>query len=47
MPPVPRRVEPAEALGKLADDNHLIRVQLLVMCASNMKCRAQARLAQL
>ncbi|MGA5277851.1 ATP/GTP-binding protein [Streptomyces cellulosae] len=47
MPPVPRRVEPAEALGKLADDDHLVRVQLLVMCASNIEGRAQARLAQL
>ncbi|MFJ9729434.1 ATP/GTP-binding protein [Streptomyces sp. NPDC101209] len=47
MPPVPRRVEPAEALGKLADDDHLVRVQLLVMCASNIDGRAHARLAQL
>ncbi|WP_030618333.1 hypothetical protein [Streptomyces fulvoviolaceus] len=47
MPPVPRRVEPAEALGKLADDDHLVRVQLLVMCASNTEGRSQARLAQL
>ncbi|MFC9931670.1 ATP/GTP-binding protein [Streptomyces sp. NPDC127190] len=47
MPPVPRRVEPAEALGKLAEDEHLVRVQLLVMCASNTEGRAQARLAQL
>ncbi|WP_405562789.1 ATP/GTP-binding protein [Streptomyces phaeochromogenes] len=47
MPPVPRRVDPAEALGKLVDDDHLVRVQLLVMCASNSEGRAQARLAQL
>ncbi|MFI1768964.1 ATP/GTP-binding protein [Streptomyces sp. NPDC020800] len=47
MPPVPRRVEPAEALGKLADDDHLVRVQLLVMCASNTEGRARARLGQL
>ncbi|NNN37577.1 ATP/GTP-binding protein, partial [Streptomyces sp. S3(2020)] len=47
MPPVPRRVDPAEALGKLAEDDHLVRVQLLVMCASNTQGRAQARLAQL
>ncbi|ALV30734.1 hypothetical protein [Streptomyces sp. CdTB01] len=47
MPPVPRRVEPAQALGKLADDDHLVRVQLLVMCASNIEGRAHARLAQL
>ncbi|MFD6285359.1 ATP/GTP-binding protein [Streptomyces sp. NPDC060205] len=46
MPPVPRRVEPAEALGKLAENDHLVRVQLLVMCASNVEGRAQARLAQ-
>ncbi|RPF30280.1 ATP/GTP-binding protein [Streptomyces sp. TLI_185] len=47
MPPVPRRVEPAEALGKLAEDDHLVRVQLLVTCASNTEGRAEARLAQL
>ncbi|MBL1109404.1 ATP/GTP-binding protein [Streptomyces sp. 5-8] len=47
MPPVPRRVDPQEALGKLAEDDHLVRVQLLVMCASNTEGRAQARLAQL
>ncbi|MGX1542573.1 ATP/GTP-binding protein [Streptomyces adustus] len=47
MPPVPRRVDPAQALGKLADDDHLIRVQLLVMCASNIEGRAQARMAQI
>lgn len=47
MPPAPRRVEPAEALGKLAEDDHLVRVQLLVMCASNTEGRAEARLAQL
>ncbi|MEU8951608.1 ATP/GTP-binding protein [Streptomyces sp. NPDC048489] len=47
MPPVPRRVEPAQALGKLANDDQLVRVQLLVMCASNIEGRAQARLAQL
>ncbi|MGW0770758.1 ATP/GTP-binding protein [Streptomyces sp. NPDC002676] len=47
MPPAPRRVDPEEALGKLAEDDHLVRVQLLVMCASNTEGRAQARLAQL
>ncbi|MDQ1051872.1 ATP/GTP-binding protein [Streptomyces sp. V4I2] len=47
MPPVPRRVDPQDALGKLADDDHLVRVQLLVMCASNTEGRAEARLAQL
>ncbi|MFE9604509.1 ATP/GTP-binding protein [Streptomyces hokutonensis] len=47
MPPVPRRVDPQEALGKLFEDDHLVRVQLLVMCASNLEGRAEARLAQL
>ncbi|MFJ8158472.1 ATP/GTP-binding protein [Streptomyces sp. NPDC094468] len=47
MPPVPRRVDPTEALGKLAEDDHLVRVQLLVMCASDTEGRAHARLAQL
>ncbi|GGR04980.1 ATP/GTP-binding protein [Streptomyces pilosus] len=47
MPPVPRRVDAAEALGKLAEDDHLVRVQLLVMCASDTEGRAHARLAQL
>ncbi|KMS74248.1 ATP/GTP-binding protein [Streptomyces viridochromogenes] len=47
MPPVPRRVDRDEALGKLAEDDHLVRVQLLVMCASNVEGRAEARLAQL
>ncbi|MEU5524690.1 ATP/GTP-binding protein [Streptomyces sp. NPDC047860] len=47
MPPVPRRVDPEEALGKLTEDDHLVRVQLLVMCASNTEGRAEARLAQL
>ncbi|MFD5425512.1 ATP/GTP-binding protein [Streptomyces sp. NPDC127084] len=47
MPPVPRRVEAREVLGKLAEDDHLVRVQLLVMCASNTEGRAQARLAQI
>ncbi|MGV9349324.1 ATP/GTP-binding protein [Streptomyces spiralis] len=47
MPPAPRRVDPADALGKLAEDDHLVRVQLLVLCASNTEGRAQARLAQI
>lgn len=47
MPPVPRRVDPAEALGKLAHDDQLVRVQLLVTCASNVEGRAEARLGQL
>ncbi|MEU6653362.1 ATP/GTP-binding protein [Streptomyces sp. NPDC046900] len=47
MPPIPRRVTLEDALGKLAEDDHLVRVQLLVMCASNVEGRAHARLAQL
>ncbi|MFE6020795.1 ATP/GTP-binding protein [Streptomyces sp. NPDC056441] len=47
MPPVPRRVDPAVALGKLAEDDHLVRVQLLVTTASNTEGRAHARLAQI
>ncbi|MFE4413242.1 ATP/GTP-binding protein [Streptomyces sp. NPDC056821] len=46
MSPVPRRVDPQEALGKLAEGDHLVRAQLLVMCASDTEGRAQARLAQ-
>ncbi|MGW7258679.1 ATP/GTP-binding protein [Streptomyces sp. NPDC054834] len=46
-PPAPRRVEAREALGKLAEDDHLVRVQLLVLCASNTEGRPQARLAQI
>jgi hypothetical protein len=46
MPPAPRRVDAAEALGKIAEDDHLVRVQLLVMCASDTEGRAHARLAQ-
>ncbi|MFJ3338650.1 ATP/GTP-binding protein [Streptomyces sp. NPDC086766] len=47
MPPVPRRVDPEQALGKLAEGDHLVRAQLLVMCASDKEGRSQARLAQL
>ncbi|MFC9280165.1 ATP/GTP-binding protein [Streptomyces collinus] len=47
MPAPPRRIDPQEALGKLAGDDHLVRVQLLVMCASHIEGRAQARLAQI
>ncbi|MFE1437128.1 ATP/GTP-binding protein [Streptomyces sp. NPDC058739] len=47
MAPAPRRVDAGEALGKLAEDDHLVRVQLLVMCASNTEGRAEARLAQI
>ncbi|MEV6796406.1 ATP/GTP-binding protein [Streptomyces sp. NPDC051320] len=47
LPPAPRRVERAEALGKLAEDVQLMRVQILVKCASDVEGRAQARLAQI
>ncbi|MFD8737491.1 ATP/GTP-binding protein [Streptomyces sp. NPDC059618] len=47
MPPVPRRIDPVEALGKLAHDDQLVRVQLLVTCASDVEGRSEARLGQL
>ncbi|MGW6317576.1 ATP/GTP-binding protein [Streptomyces sp. NPDC055099] len=43
-PPV--RVDREQALGKLAEDSHLVRVQILVRCASDTKGRAEARLAR-
>lgn len=43
-PPV--RVDRAETLGKLAEDSHLVRVQILVRCASDIQGRAEARLAR-
>lgn len=43
----PLRVDRAEALGKLAEDSHLVRVQILVRCASTIEGRAQARLARI
>ncbi|MET9122198.1 ATP/GTP-binding protein [Streptomyces sp. NPDC004528] len=46
VPPTPERVDRGEALGKLAEDNHLVRVQILVRCASNTEKRAQAQLAR-
>ncbi|MFD3920273.1 ATP/GTP-binding protein [Streptomyces sp. NPDC058595] len=46
MPPVPQRVDREQALGKLASDDQLVRVQILVMCASDMEGRAEARLSQ-
>lgn len=46
MPPVPRRVDREQALGKLASDDQLVRVQILVMCASDKEGRAEARLSQ-
>ena len=47
MPPAPRRIDPAEALGKLADDDQLVRVQLLVTCASDTEGRAEAHLSHI
>ncbi|MET8102205.1 ATP/GTP-binding protein [Streptomyces sp. NPDC005236] len=44
--PAPRRVDRAEALGKLAEDDQLVRVQMLVVCQADKEGRAQARLAQ-
>ncbi|MFJ2745431.1 ATP/GTP-binding protein [Streptomyces sp. NPDC087440] len=46
MPPAPRRVDTDKALGKLTG-THLVRVQLLVRCSSDMEGRAKARLRQL
>lgn len=46
VPPMPKRVDRAETLGKLAEDNHLVRVQILVHCASNVEGRAEAQLAR-
>ncbi|MGW1533870.1 ATP/GTP-binding protein [Streptomyces aureus] len=44
--PTPRRVDRAQALGKLAEDDQLLRVQVLVVCRSDKEGRAQARLAR-
>ncbi|MFD8425747.1 ATP/GTP-binding protein [Streptomyces sp. NPDC059466] len=44
--PAPRQVDEAQALGKLAEDDQLVRVQLLVVCSANQEGLAQARLAQ-
>ncbi|QKV90398.1 ATP/GTP-binding protein [Streptomyces sp. NA02950] len=44
VPPAPRRVEREKALGKLADDAHLVCVQLMVRCASDTAGRAERRL---
>ncbi|MGW7067082.1 ATP/GTP-binding protein [Streptomyces sp. NPDC054855] len=44
-PPV--RVDRDKALGKLAEDSHLVRVQILVRCASTVQGRAHARLARI
>jgi len=44
MTPRPTRVDRDKALGKLAEDTGLVRVQLLVRCASDTAGRAQRRL---
>ncbi|NEB78974.1 ATP/GTP-binding protein [Streptomyces sp. SID14478] len=44
--PHPRRVDRDKALGKLADDTALARVQILIRCASDREGRARALLAQ-
>jgi hypothetical protein len=46
MPPSPRRVDRDKALGKLTG-THLVRVQVLVRCTSDVEGRARARLRQL
>ncbi|MFD9791344.1 ATP/GTP-binding protein [Streptomyces sp. NPDC059070] len=47
MTPRPHRVDPAQALGKLSEDSHLVRVQILVRCASDTAGRAQAHFARI
>ncbi|MFG2422660.1 ATP/GTP-binding protein [Streptomyces sp. NPDC048448] len=46
-PPAPERIDREEVLGKLAQDDHLVRVQILVRCASNVEGRAYARLSRI
>ncbi|WP_406834846.1 ATP/GTP-binding protein [Streptomyces sp. AHU1] len=46
-PPAPERINREEVLGKLAEDDHLVRVQILVRCASDVEGRAQARLSRI
>ncbi|MEV7618245.1 ATP/GTP-binding protein [Streptomyces sp. NPDC089799] len=45
MPPRPQRVNRDQALGKFAENAGLMRVQILVRCASNTTGRAEQRLA--
>ncbi|MEU6972118.1 ATP/GTP-binding protein [Kitasatospora aureofaciens] len=45
--PRPRSVEPAEALGRLHRDTGLVRIQLLVRCASQSEGRARQLLERL
>ncbi|MFE5539147.1 ATP/GTP-binding protein [Streptomyces sp. NPDC056519] len=47
MAPQPRRAGRDKVLGKLAHSPGLVRVQILVRCASNEDGRAQARLARI
>ncbi|MFD4630309.1 ATP/GTP-binding protein [Streptomyces sp. NPDC058284] len=47
MPPSVGRVDRSEALGKLAEDDQLVRVQILVRCASDIEGRAHARMARI
>lgn len=47
MTPPAVRVDPAKALGKLAEDSHLVRVQILVRCASDTEGRAEAHFARI
>ncbi|MFF3864023.1 ATP/GTP-binding protein [Streptomyces sp. NPDC002209] len=47
MSPQPRRRGREKVLGKLAHSPGLVRVQILVRCASNEAGRAQARLARI
>ncbi|KOV22518.1 hypothetical protein ADK90_10765 [Streptomyces sp. XY413] len=47
MSPQPRRVDRETVLGKLAEGAGLVRVQILVRCASDKADRAQARLARI
>ncbi|MFD8952812.1 ATP/GTP-binding protein [Streptomyces xanthophaeus] len=46
MSPQPRRVDREEVLGKLAQTPGLVRVQILIRCASDKDGRAEARLAR-
>ncbi|MFE2167922.1 ATP/GTP-binding protein [Streptomyces sp. NPDC059447] len=46
MSPQPRRLDPDKVLGKLSTGHGLVRVQVLVRCASDEGDRAQARLAR-
>ncbi|MDN3059398.1 ATP/GTP-binding protein [Streptomyces sp. SRF1] len=47
MPLSPRRVDRERTLGKLAEDAHLVRVQLMVRCSSNTVGRAERRMRQI